>query len=244
MGETPRRQRGPRAARAAGKGGPRRSGRRSRVQPAGGRAAPSPEPPLGRPSRLRSLGPAGLCEGHPGLDRRKEKGIVPGRLQRGFGRGHSSPLAPGLSAPAAGKAEAGGRGGARGRARTGKIRRGCAEARVDPSLDRLWLSRSRCTETNACPSCQETAAFKPAATSSSSLFPSPALARPSPGAPPPPAAAPGALPSQAGRWGAGRALDLAQGIGPRRAGGGVPPRVRTADWLVGVEEAGTGMTEV
>lgn len=34
------------------------------------------------------------------------------------------------------------------------------------------------------------------------------------------------------------------GIGPQRVGGGSPARVRTTDWSVRVEEAGTRMSEV
>ncbi|KAF6293185.1 hypothetical protein mRhiFer1_009074 [Rhinolophus ferrumequinum] len=127
----------------------------------------------------------------------------------------------------------------------GKIRRGRAEASVDAWLDRSRPLRSWSTETNACPSCQETAAFKPAATSSSlSPFPPPS---------PIPHPEPRPLPPRGARRAAvtGRALGnepqpstLARGIGPRQAGDGPSPRMKTTNWLVGVEEAGTKMTEV
>lgn len=120
---------------------------------------------------------------------------------------------PGLRTRRRERLRPGGRRGQGGRARTGKIRGERAELRVSPSLDRsrplLW---SWSSETNACPSCQETAAFKPAATSTS-LVPSPALARPSPRAPPTPTARrPARCRHRPGAWERAPAPDTGAGV--------------------------------
>lgn len=214
--------------------------------PLGARPLHAPSRPLGRPSRQQrsSSGLAGLLPRAGETARRRGRGNCPPAAPEGCRAGSPATAGPGGSAPQRRERRRlrGGEGGGEALGQEQSVgdaqnphRPGAGPRAAAAELER-GARRLPCRAARKLPLSNPPQAPPP-----------PALPPPSPPPrrPPAPPAAPGALPSLAGRSGLRPGTRHARrGLAPGGQGGGSSPRVGTADWAVGVEEAGPGMTEV
>lgn len=103
MGETPRRRRGPRAARAAGKGGPRRFGRRSPSTAHGGPGHSKPRVTPRTPLSAALPGTGRALRGPPRIRLQEREGNCPRAAPEGFRAGSQQPAGPPAPRPSGGK---------------------------------------------------------------------------------------------------------------------------------------------